>query len=173
MAEQQAVPENVTPEQFFEALPGLVWHEDEPIAFPSSVPLYFVSRMASEDVKVVLTGEGADELFLGYNRYRVALWNARLGGAYRRFTGAGPRRAVAGLLRRLPARYAQPRLPLAAGRGAAADFESADVFSAGRWTVCWRARRGRPTTRPSAPPRLWGTLDRLSRADIDTYLVRP
>src|SRR2546428_135134 len=72
----------VSPSQFFDALPNLVWHEDEPIAFPSSVALYFVSRLAREHVKVVLTGEGADELFLGYNRYRVTAWNKRLGRAY-------------------------------------------------------------------------------------------
>jgi asparagine synthase (glutamine-hydrolysing) len=69
----------ISPEEFFAALPRLIWHEDEPLAFPSSVPLYFVARLASEHVKVVLTGEGADELFLGYNRYRVTHWNARLG----------------------------------------------------------------------------------------------
>ena len=54
---------------FFGALPRLVWHEDEPIAHPSSVPLYFVSRLASEHVKVVLTGEGSDELLAGYGKY--------------------------------------------------------------------------------------------------------
>ena len=75
----------VSPEEFFNALPRLIWHEDEPIAFPSSVPLYFVSRLAAEHVKVVLTGEGADELFLGYPWYRVTAWNERLGGVYRRF----------------------------------------------------------------------------------------
>src|SRR4029077_10216332 len=68
--------------EYFEALPRLLWHEDEPIAFPSSIPLHFVSRLASDHVKVVLTGEGADELFLGYNRYRVTQWNERLGAAY-------------------------------------------------------------------------------------------
>ncbi len=55
---------------FFGALPDLVWHEDEPITWPSSVPLYFVSKKAREEVVVVLTGEGADELFGGYARYR-------------------------------------------------------------------------------------------------------
>ena len=45
---------------FFGALPRLVWHEDEPIAHPSSVPLHFVSALAREKVKVVLTGEGSD-----------------------------------------------------------------------------------------------------------------
>lgn len=58
-------------EDFFAALPKLIWHEDEPIAWPSSVSLYFVSRLASEQVKVVLTGEGSDELFAGYGRYRT------------------------------------------------------------------------------------------------------
>ena len=47
--------------EFFDVLPDLIWHEDEPISWPSSVSLYFVSRLASEHVKVVLTGEGADE----------------------------------------------------------------------------------------------------------------
>src|SRR5205814_2087633 len=46
---------------FFGALPKLVWHEDEPIAHTSSVPLYFVSKLAREHVTVVLTGEGSDE----------------------------------------------------------------------------------------------------------------
>src|SRR5439155_878450 len=44
--------------EFFDALPRLVWHEDEPIAHPSSVPLYFVSELARRRVTVVLTGEG-------------------------------------------------------------------------------------------------------------------
>src|SRR5438105_10476922 len=53
---------------FFTALPKLVWHEDEPIAHPSSVPLYFVSALAREHVTVVLTGEGSDELLAGYGK---------------------------------------------------------------------------------------------------------
>jgi asparagine synthase (glutamine-hydrolysing) len=56
--------------EFFDALPELIWHEDEPISWPSSVYLYYVSKLASEHVKVVLTGEGSDELFAGYGRYR-------------------------------------------------------------------------------------------------------
>ena len=55
----------VSMEDFFNALPGLVWHEDEPITWPSSVSLHFVSKLAAEQVKVVLTGEGSDELFAG------------------------------------------------------------------------------------------------------------
>jgi len=85
---------SVSARQFFAALPRLVWHEDEPIAFPSSVPLYFVSRLAAEHVKVVLTGEGADELFLGYNRYRVAAWNERLAAAWAAVLPGGARAAI-------------------------------------------------------------------------------
>jgi asparagine synthase (glutamine-hydrolysing) len=70
-------------DDFFGALPNLIWHEDEPISWPSSVSLYFVSRLAAEQVKVVLTGEGSDELFAGYARYRFYLLNQRLMAAYR------------------------------------------------------------------------------------------
>src|SRR5881296_3822543 len=95
----------VSPEQFFKTLPRLIWHEDEPIAFDSSVPLYFVSRLAQEHVKVVLTGEGSDELFLGYNRYRVTAWNERAGRVYRFVPPAalcaGMRESVGQLPRRL------------------------------------------------------------------------
>jgi asparagine synthase (glutamine-hydrolysing) len=92
----------VAPSEFFGVLPRLVWHEDEPITFPSGVALYFVSRLAREHVKVVLTGEGADELFLGYNRYRVTAWNERLGRAYWALTPRAVREKVRGLTRRLP-----------------------------------------------------------------------
>ena len=64
-------------EDFFQALPSLIWHEDEPIVWPSSISLYFVSRLAARRVKVVLTGEGSDELFGGYARYRYHLLNRR------------------------------------------------------------------------------------------------
>jgi asparagine synthase (glutamine-hydrolysing) len=64
-------------EDFFNVLPKLVWHEDEPITWPSSVSLHFVSELASRQVKVVLTGEGSDELFAGYHRYKHFLFNQR------------------------------------------------------------------------------------------------
>jgi asparagine synthase (glutamine-hydrolysing) len=73
----------VSMDDFFTALPRLMWHEDEPIAWPSSVSLYFVSKLAAGEVKVVLTGEGSDELFAGYERYRWNLLNQRCAAAYR------------------------------------------------------------------------------------------
>jgi len=84
----------VSPEQFFEALPALVYQEDEPIAHPSSVPLYFVSELARAHVKVVLTGEGSDELLAGYGKYRATVYNLRLSQAYQRVAPAGVRRLI-------------------------------------------------------------------------------
>ncbi len=69
-------------DDFFGALGKLIWHEDEPIAWPSSVPLYFVSKLAAQHVKVVLTGEGSDELFAGYERYRWLGVNERWAARY-------------------------------------------------------------------------------------------
>jgi len=92
----------VSPEDFFRALPRLVWHEDEPLAHPSSVALYFVSKLAAEHVKVVLTGEGSDELMAGYGRYRKTVYNLSLGAKYRSLTTAGMRRLVAGGVGSLP-----------------------------------------------------------------------
>ena len=71
-------------EDFFAALPRLIWHEDKPITWPSSIALYFVARLAREHVKVVLTGEGSDETLAGYSRYSWTLWNARFDSMYRR-----------------------------------------------------------------------------------------
>lgn len=53
-------------------LKKLIWYNDEPLSHPNSVPIYMLSRLAREYVTVVLTGEGADELFCGYPRYRLA-----------------------------------------------------------------------------------------------------
>ncbi|PKM95890.1 MAG: asparagine synthase (glutamine-hydrolyzing) [Firmicutes bacterium HGW-Firmicutes-1] len=60
----------ITTEEYWSVLPKVQYHMDEPLADPSAVALYFVSQLASEHVKVVLSGEGADELFGGYNIYR-------------------------------------------------------------------------------------------------------
>ncbi|WP_284141486.1 asparagine synthase (glutamine-hydrolyzing) [Virgibacillus sp. LDC-1] len=60
----------ISPEEYIENLPKIMWHMDDPLADPSCVPLYFVSREARKHVTVVLSGEGSDELFGGYNIYR-------------------------------------------------------------------------------------------------------
>ncbi len=62
----------ISKEEFFEALPVVQYHTDEPEANLSAVPLYFLSKLASQKVKVVLSGEGSDEMFGGYNEYPEA-----------------------------------------------------------------------------------------------------
>jgi asparagine synthase (glutamine-hydrolysing) len=72
----------ITADDFFSSLPRLIWHEDQPLVWPSSVSLYFVCQLAREHVKVVLTGEGSDETMAGYDRYAFTLWNQRLANFY-------------------------------------------------------------------------------------------
>lgn len=59
----------ITPGEFIENLPWLVWHLDEPVADPAAISLYFVAKMAKEKITVSLSGEGADEVFGGYGIY--------------------------------------------------------------------------------------------------------
>ncbi|MBP1943160.1 asparagine synthase (glutamine-hydrolyzing) [Bacillus luteolus] len=60
----------ISPEEYIAELPKVMWHMDDPLADPAAIPLYFVAREARKHVTVVLSGEGADELFGGYNIYR-------------------------------------------------------------------------------------------------------
>ncbi len=84
----------LTRQEFFESLPKLIWHEDEPIVWPSSVSLYAVAKLARQHVTVVLTGEGSDETLAGYTRYAWTLWNRRADLVYRTVTPASLRRVV-------------------------------------------------------------------------------
>ena len=56
--------------EYLEAIPKIMYHLDEPTSDPAAISLYFVAKLASRDLKVVLSGEGADEFFGGYNYYR-------------------------------------------------------------------------------------------------------
>ena len=89
-------------EDFFGQLPKLIWHEDEPICWPSSVSLYFVSKLAAERVKVVLTGEGSDELFAGYERYGHYLFNDKWARRYGAVTPGAVRGAVRRMVKTTP-----------------------------------------------------------------------
>ncbi|MBR6502021.1 MAG: asparagine synthase (glutamine-hydrolyzing) [Clostridia bacterium] len=63
----------ITPEEYWATFPKIQYQMDEPLADPASIALYFVSKLASEHVKVVMSGEGADELFGGYRIYQEPL----------------------------------------------------------------------------------------------------
>lgn len=69
MLEIKNYQKKITSDEFFDILPTIMYHTDEPHANLSTVPLYFLSGIAHEKVKVVLSGEGSDEMFAGYNEY--------------------------------------------------------------------------------------------------------
>jgi asparagine synthase (glutamine-hydrolysing) len=167
-------------QDFFDALPRLIWHEDEPIAFPSSIALHFVSRLAQPHVKVVLTGEGADELLMGYAWYRLTAWNERVGRPYWRMAPRSLRRGIRQMIPRLPRglqRYAS-RTFLALEPGIRAMFyENFAVFSDARRHALLRDKRLAEAVDPyreqlrcfdEVPG---STLERMSHADLQTYLV--
>ena len=83
----------VSRQEMMDTLPLIVWYLDDPVADPALVPLYFIAREARKHVKVVLSGEGADELFGGYNDLpRAAVACAPFEqAARRRCAGAGAR----------------------------------------------------------------------------------
>ncbi|HXH07675.1 MAG TPA: asparagine synthase (glutamine-hydrolyzing) [Vicinamibacterales bacterium] len=166
---------------FFRVLPRLVWHEDEPMAHPSSVPLYFVSRLAGGHVKVVLTGEGADELLAGYGRYPRTLINWRVGGLYARAVPAPLRRGIAGLVSRLPARAGRIAGRSFLARPCTPEAMAFDAFAA---VPLAQLARLCPDLAPhgasvygaarrffDAPAANASLLDRLLYADLKTYLV--
>ena len=145
-------------------LPGLVWHMDEPLADSSALPTWAVSEMARQHVTVVLSGDGGDETFAGYETYRIARLYAR---ADRAAAGAAPlarrgRRARArplGAALRAPgagSRRAPPRGDVdraRGGRGARcsrAEAARARAERSIRSPSCGRWRRARPAGDPRA-----------------------
>ena len=88
----------ISSEEFWDAVPTVQYHMDQPLADPSCVALYFVSRLASRYVKVVLSGEGADELFGGYTCYN----DPRVFKVYQKIVPHFLRKALRAIARKLP-----------------------------------------------------------------------
>lgn len=88
----------ITPEEYWNILPLIQYHMDEPLADPSAVALYFVCNLASRSLKVALSGEGADELFGGYNVY------SEPGATFYDRLPLGFRKGVASVVSKLPAK---------------------------------------------------------------------
>jgi asparagine synthase (glutamine-hydrolysing) len=81
----------ITAGDFAEFLPRYVWHMEEPVCEPPAVAMYYVSKLAKNDVKVLLSGEGGDEAFAGYSNYRNILWLERLKHIMPALNGAASR----------------------------------------------------------------------------------
>lgn len=95
----QNISNTITAADFFGAVGDIQYHMDEPLPNPSAVPLYFLARSAAKHVKVVLSGEGADELFGGYNSYLEPLSYE----PYQKVVPAALRRGLGRLAERMPA----------------------------------------------------------------------
>ena len=166
-----------------ELLPKLAWHYDEPFADSSALPTYCLAKLAREHVKVALTGDGGDELFAGYLRYRAM----RLASAAGRLPRSLWRVAAAGAFEGLGAGGAQTSWVRRANRFAAAMLEPPErryLQLISTFNESWRARlyqdsflRALPNADPAellAEPfrhaRTRDPVTQASLADLVTYL---
>ncbi|HET7602588.1 MAG TPA: asparagine synthase (glutamine-hydrolyzing) [Gemmatimonadales bacterium] len=174
----------VSPEEFWGALPSLIWHEDEPLAHPSSVALNFVSRLAARHVKVVLTGEGSDETLAGYGRYRTTVMNLAVSRRWQSLAPGVVQRAVRAGLDTLPRTSRLRQRLMRTGLALHADL---DTLYFDNFAVFGRARQ-RAMLSPELQAELGGLdpyataheaidrgdattlLNQLLYADIKTYL---
>ena len=174
----------LSPEEFFGLLPRMVWHEDEPVAHPSSIALHAVAALAARHVKVVLTGEGSDEMLAGYGRYRTTIHQLGLGQRYQRLTPRLVQDGVRALVHRLPRHRALGRKLTRTALYLRADlptlyFDNFAVFSRARQDALLHPElRDRLTgTDPYAVHGAWlraagdaSLLDTLLYVDSKTYL---
>jgi asparagine synthase (glutamine-hydrolysing) len=159
----------------FEILPELVWHCDEPFGDSSAVPTYYVSRAARQHVTVALSGDGGDEVFAGYTRYRVI----RDREGWRRVPGWLGRGVAGGLTRLLP--FTTPgwnvlaTIATLSGRGPIAGSGIYPYIRDILYTDDWRARTRAedPSARIEeilAPVRHLDTVSQLQFLDMHRYL---
>lgn len=155
-------------DEYFSALPRIAWHFDEPVADPSAIALYFLAREAHKHVKVVLSGEGSDELFGGYGIYHEPYSFAKFERRVPLFV-----RKFLLLLTYIPVtmpgfnflrRYQKPLEERYIG--------NANVFSSAEARSIWR---GKPYEKMNLKPiydkaRRWSDQTKMQYADIHTWL---
>ena len=166
------VVRTVKPDEMMAALPLIVWYLDDPVADPALVPLWFVAREARQHVKVVLSGEGADELFGGYTIYREPISLApfeRVPGALRRAARAacppGCRRACAARTCCAAARCRWSSATTAT-RGSSATTSSRGCCA----STTPAARTPTSPRRTTAQSAGWDPVARMQHVDLFTWL---
>jgi asparagine synthase (glutamine-hydrolysing) len=144
-----------TPQQMLDELPRLVAFRDEPIAEPTDVALYLMSRLAAQSVKVVLAGEGGDELFAGYPKYSAD----RLAG----LVSAFPAEITRALIRWLP--YRQHRAKTA--------LEALSISDEAERSVTWFASFSREEREGLFSPEFLAQVDPSHPARVfESYLEK-
>lgn len=160
----------VEPADFERLWPALTWHRDAPLSQPADVALHLLASAARQRVKVVLSGEGSDELFGGYPKHRAARW-ADIAGR----VPAAVRAPVLDVAqRRLPARANRLRIAARALAETGADDRTAGWFAP--FTTDERRRLLGETAAVPAAPALWaagrgGPLRRMLYADCHQWLA--
>lgn len=91
----------IKPEEVIDDICDMVWHLDEPLSDPTVIPLYYVSKLAKERVKVVISGEGADEIFAGYTVYK----EPRAISRYKKLPSFMRRNIIEPIIQILPFKY--------------------------------------------------------------------
>lgn len=160
----------MTNDEFAQRLPKMVWHNDEPLNFPNSVLIQALSELARRRVTVVLTGEGADELFAGYPRYRIPTLAARLQRLphwLRRALGAGMNLSGERRLRRLAGYLERPMQEVLLYNAATLDPDRFQDF----WPQATRRDFGYRAELLEKLDAEDGWLRRMSLLDQHTYLV--
>ena len=154
----------IDPAGFLDAWPKLTWHRDAPLSEPADIAVFELAKAAREDVKVVLSGEGADELFAGYPKYGVAAWTDRLRRVPAPMRGAVLRRAE----RMMPGSQAKLRIAM---RTLAASNEREMYRS---WFAPFveheRAALLGSATPSAAPVVGHDVIDRMLRSDLECWL---
>lgn len=158
-------------DEYWDILPTVQYHMDEPLADPSAVALYFVSQVASEHVKVVLSGEGADELFGGYNIYRQPMDIAPL-----MRIPAPVRRALRSWAERFPFGFRGQNLLIRLGKTVEEAFiGNAHMFSVEERRRLLRNETGAPTPMEVTAPIYakvagYDDVTKMQYLDIHTWL---
>jgi asparagine synthase (glutamine-hydrolysing) len=169
-------------EGFRDSLTQAIWHHDTPICFPAAVPLYHLARLASRRVKVVLTGEGSDELLAGYRRTAATCWNARLGGVWQWCPPGVRLHLASALIRALPSGSRWARIARRSFLAGSGDWRR--LHWEGFYTIFSREAQAEllgPIAREGDPYRTANAwldqvsdrplLERLLYADMKGYLV--
>lgn len=160
----------ISANDYFAALRKAVWHFDEPVADPSAIGLYFLAQEAAKHVKVVLSGEGADELFGGYNIYLEPYARARIAWIPKSIL-----RGVLAILRTLPGARGTHYIERALQTLEDRYIGNASIFTPDEITRLWKGTVPElPSLRAlyqTAQTRGWSESTTMQYVDINTWLI--